>query len=215
MELKPAEVQSWWKIITDFPGYWDSFNTNYQALLQQANYVYQYHPEMKAEVDKLVNDGSKLYAQLLSVKQAIDGINNTFSAAGTTVEGWLQSAGSFASDTYDTVKSWLGLSALGIVPIIWAGMAVGTAAGILIAVGNWLTSVQATATRLNRIRELEASGLTPKQASSQVDGELGPAEKESTFLGLPIKWLIVGAVLIVALPPFFNYLSSRKSRKRR
>lgn len=215
-ELQPAEVQSWWKVITDFPGYWDSFNTNYQALLQEANYVYANHPEMKPEVDRLVTEGSQLYTQLVGVKNAIDGVQNAFSNAGTTIEGWLHDAGGYVGGAYDSVKAWLGLSglsALGILPIIWAGMAVGTAAGILIGVSNWLTSVQATATRLNRIHELEAQGMTAPQAAAQVSNELGaPGDSSATFFGVPLKWILVIGVTIFVVPPLLNYLSVRKRR---
>lgn len=213
MELKPAEVQSWYKVITDFPEYYRAFSENYNGLLSQHDYVYYSHPELVPEYEKLMAEGTQLKGKLDSVNAAIDGVMNVFHNAGTTIEDWLSDSGDVIGGTAEmawyNIKDLFNLNGLGILPIIWAGMAVGTAAGVLIAVGKWLTTVQQTASRINRAKELEAQGLTPTEVTERVKAEYGSGD-ESTFFGIAVKWWLLGAVAIFVLPPLIGMIRDRK-----
>jgi hypothetical protein len=183
----PAEQEiSLINILTDFPNYFNNFQTNFQALLAQSNYIVTQHPELRSEYDDLVNRASIDYTKLANIKAGLDKIES----AGTAVVDW--------------VKGVFGFSGLGFVPIIIAGVSAVSAYAIIVSVANWLTDTKKFASKLEFIKSHEAQGYSPAQAAQAANAVYGEPRDESLFFGLPVKWLIVGAVLIILGPPLIG-----------
>lgn len=191
-KLTPQEVQSWYKIITDFPGYYNNFVKNFSALVQQGQYIREKRPELLPEYNRLLESGSKTYAKLQSLKTNVDKMRSIWS----DVTGWLRSA--------------VGLEGLGIAPIIWAGMATGAAIGILTGVANWLTEVSTFAARVEEAKRLEAKGLSPSEVTRQLKERFGEPGSGGSFFGIPIKAIMLGIIGLIALPTILNILNRQR-----
>lgn len=191
--LLPNQEINLVSVLTDFPNYFRNFQTNFQALLAQSNYIVTKHPELRSEYDALVNRASVNYSKLANIKSGLDKIE----AAGTAVVDW--------------VKGVFGFSGLGFVPLIIAGISAASAYAIITSVANWLTDTKKFAAKLEFIKNQEAKGYSPAQAAAAATSVYGEPRDETLFFGLPVKWIIVGAVLIILGPPLINaFTSSRK-----
>ena len=184
--LLPNQEISLVSVLTDFPNYFKNFQTNFQALLAQSNYVVTKHPELRAEYDALVNRASINYTKLANIKIGLDKIE----AAGTAVVDW--------------VKGVFGMNGLGFVPLIVAGVSAVSAYAIITSVANWLTDTKKFASKLEFIKDQEAKGYSPSPAAAAATSVYGEPRDESLFFGLPVKWIIVGAVLIILGPPLIG-----------
>jgi hypothetical protein len=179
-------------VLTDFPNYFNNFQTNFQALLAQSNYIVTKHPELRTEYDSLVNTASENYTKLVNIKMGLDKIE----AAGTAVVDW--------------VKGVFGFSGLGFIPLIIAGVSAVSAYAIITSVANWLTDTKKFASKLEFIKDQEAKGYSPSQAAQAATSIYGEPKDESLFFGLPVKWIIVGAVLIILGPPLINAFTGNR-----
>jgi hypothetical protein len=185
------EAQSWYSVITDFPNYWDNLQKNYQGLLAQADYIYKKHPELKSQYDSMVNEGSTLFNRMNAISNSIANIKSSWN----NFTGWLKGA--------------VGLSSLGILPVIPLAIGAATAGGTLYLVGQWLTKAAEMAKRIDLYKSEEAKGLSPQQAASNVDLVLGKPTSGSIF-GIPIKWIFIGGIAIILLPSILPFLKGRK-----
>lgn len=191
-ELTQQEALSWYKVITDFPAYYENFRKNFSALVAQYPYLKEKHPDLLPQYYQLLEEGNKTYAKLETLKTNVDRMKSIWSS----VVNWFKSA--------------TGLGSIGIAPIVWAGMAAGTALGILTAVSNWLTNVRTFAARIERIKAYEAQGMSPERATKLVEQQLGPVGTESTVFGIPLKAVMLGVIALIALPIVLNFISSRR-----
>lgn len=190
--LPPEQEISLINVLTDFPNYFNNFQTNFQALLAQSDYVVNKHPELRAEYDALVNTASINYTKLAKIKAGLEKIEN----AGQSVVDW--------------VKGVFGFSGLGFIPLIIAGVSAASAYAIISSIANWLTDTKKFAAKLEFIKDQEAKGYSPAQAAAVAAKIYGEPRDESLFFGLPIKWIVVGAVLIFVGPPLINIFSKRR-----
>lgn len=190
-ELTKAEAQSWYKIITDFPNYYANFQKNFSALIQQSQYVREKHPELLPEYNRLLESGSKTYGNLMTLKSNVDKMKSMWNS----VSDWFKNA--------------LSLNGLGVAPIIWGGMAAGTAIGIITAVGNWLTETSTFAARLEEVKRLEASGLSPQQATIEVNRRFGEPGSSGSIFGIPLKAIMYGAIGLIALPIILQFFRKK------
>lgn len=181
-----SEAQEWYKIVTNWPQYWDNFQRNYRGLLAQSNYIATKHPEMRAEYDKLVNSGSKLYQRMLAVDQTVNTIKNTWSE----FTGW--------------VKGTVGLQGLGFIPV---AIGAASAVALIISVGLWIRDALQHARTLELMKDLEAKGMPPAQAADVASKF--PGSGTGTLFGINIKWLIIGGIALMVLPTIIPML--RKS----
>lgn len=175
------EAQSWYSVVTDFPNYWVNLQKNFQGLLAQSDYIITKHPELRAQYDQMVREGSELYQRMFNLNETVNSIKSNWNA----FTGWLQSA--------------VGMSGLGILPVIPVAIGAAAAASTLYLVGQWLSKAAEMAKRIDLYKSEEAKGLSPQQAAANVDMVLGKPS-EGTFFGLPIKWLVIGGIALFALP---------------
>lgn len=184
----PQEAQQWYQIITDFPGFFDNYEKNYQGLISQGNYIYTYHPEWKADYDALLNKSTSTYNKLFSIRDSINSIKSQWES----FTGWLSGA--------------VGLSGLGILPLIWAGVGAASAAAIIYEAGKLLSEMADRAARYNMAKDYESKGMTPTQAAAQVKGLLGAPGSTGTFLGLSYTVWAIGAAALLLGPMLLKRL---------
>lgn len=184
--LAPDQEISLISVLTDFPNYFNNFQSNFQALLAQSSYIVNQHPELRSEYDALVNRASVSYTKLANIKAGLDKIES----AGTAIVDW--------------VKGIFGFSGLGFIPFIIAGVSAVSAYTLITSVANWLTDTKKFASKLEFIKDQEAKGYSPSQAAQAATSVYGEPRDESLFFGLPVKWIIVGAVLIILGPPLIG-----------
>lgn len=194
-ELNPSQELSLIKVLTDFPNYFKNFQENYSGLLLQGPYIASRHPELSSEYNSLVSTASDNYNKLVQINSALNTIKNT----GNTIVEWVK--GTFGTAIF---------SGLGVLPLIIAGISAASAYAIITSVAKWFIDANAFAKKLDYIKTQEAKGATPQQAANMATQIFGEPSTETTFLGLPIKWLIVGAVLIFLGPPLINALAGRR-----
>lgn len=220
-ELSPGDVQQWYKVITDFPNYYRNFTENYNAMVSQRDYIQSRHPELASEYVRLMGKGQETYSKMQSLSQQIEAIKSVFASVGSSIPDWLKEAGvslykvspiGVAQTFAQKITGWLGLSGLGVVPvIIWGGVAVGTAIGVLVSVGNWLTETKTFAMRVEEAKRLEAQGLTPEQVTRTLTQRFGePAAAGGTIFGVSIKWIVIGGIALIAAPTVISLMRSRR-----
>ena len=189
--LLPNQEISLISVLTDFPNYFNNFQKNYQALLSQSNYVVTKHPELRGEYDFLVRRASENYQQLNNIRIGLDKIKST----GESIANYF--------------KGIFGFSGLGFVPLIIAGVSAASAFALITAIANWLVDTKKFAAKLEFIKDQESKGYSPTQAAQAANKIYGEPRDESLFFGLPIKWLITGAVLVILGPPLINAFTKR------
>lgn len=171
-----SEAQEWYKIVTNWPDYWANFQRNYQGLLAQSSYIVTKHPEMRAEYEKKVDEGSRLYQRLLGVDQTVNSIKNTWGE----FTGWLKGA--------------VGLKGLDAIPVLIGAAA---AAALIVSVNQWLMSIATQARRIELMKDLESKGTSPAEAAriaSQYGGGSG------SIFGVDLKWVLIGGAALLLLP---------------
>lgn len=185
-----SEAVQWYKVITDFPNYWNNLQKNFQALLAQSQYITEKHPELRPEYDRLVRTGSENYQKMYEINAAISGIKSRWS----------------------DFTSWLGdkftLNGLGLVPI-YIAISAASAAAVLYSVGKWLTETATFAQRVEESKRLEAQGMTPAQVNAAIATRYGTPDS-GTLFGIPIKWVIGGALVLVFAPMVLNLLKPKR-----
>lgn len=167
----PQEAQEWYKIITDFPNFFANYERNYQGLIAQGPYIYNKHPELKADYDALLNKSTASYNKLFAIRDSINSIKSRWS----DFTGWLSQT-----------------TGLGILPLIWAGIGAASAAAVIYEAGQLLGDMADRASRYRLVQEYEAKGMTPAQAAAQAKAILGaPGSKEGSLFGIPyIVWAL-------------------------
>ena len=193
-------------------------------MVAQRNYIQSNHPELACEYVRLMDSGQETYSKMQSLASQIDSIKSVFARIGTTIPDWLKSVGVFvysttpigmATNLYSTVKGWFGLSGLGVIPvIIWGGIAVGTAVGVLVSVGNWLTETKTFAMRVEEAKRLEAQGIPPDKVTQILTQRFGVpgSSAGATIFGVPIKWLAFGIAGVLILPPVIGMLRDMRRK---
>ena len=175
------EAQSWYSVITDFPNYLNNLQRNLQGLAAQSNYLSSKHPELIPSYKAMMTEGTGLNNKMLDINKTITGIKNSWSA----FTGWLSNA--------------VGMSGLGILPIIPVAIGAAAAGSTLYLVGQWLSKAAEMAARIDMYKSEEAKGSSPDQAALRVNQVLGEPSGGKLF-GLPIKWLVIGGIAIFILP---------------
>lgn len=190
VQLQPSDSTSWYQWVTDFDTAWNNFNTNYQALLSLSDYIYNQHPELKDEYDKLVNDGSTQYAELVQLKDTRD-----------TVAGWLGSV----SDYFKSIFGMSGTENMGNMGFVWVAIGIGAAAAALAAVTYWITDAYKFAKKVNAMQDLEAKGYSPQDAAKAV--ATGTADSGSGIfanISSTVMWIGIGLLAIFVLPKLID-----------
>jgi hypothetical protein len=185
------EAQSWYSVVTDFPNYWENLQKNFQGLLAQSDYIVTKHPEIRAQYDQMVREGSALFQKMYNLNEAVNSIKSNWDA----FTGWLKGA--------------VGMSGLGILPVIPLAIGAAAAASTLYLVGQWLTKAAEMAKRIDLYKSEEAKGLSPQQAAANVDLVLGKPSAGSLF-GIPIKWLLIGGIALFVLPVILPMLKGKR-----
>jgi hypothetical protein len=236
--LNPADANSWYDWVTNFDQTYQQFQTNWNALLAQSDYVSSTHPELLATYNDLIARGQGHSDTLTQLKATRDYVASWLSWLSTGVQSGIDFVTSSAQSAYDAAKAALGLSGipraiyrqrrgmggLGIAPLVVIGVA--AAAAALVIIGLWIKDAYNFSQRLAALQAQEAalagpSGIVTPQIASQaqsiVDGTLGPAPGSAAsindnLLGIPWTWIIAGAVLVFVGPPLLKTIGDRGNR---
>lgn len=187
--LSQNNAQSWYQWVLDFDKAWAAFQTNYQGLLAQADFV-KSHPELQATYASLVSRGQDLYNKLLGLKQTRD-----------TVVNWLNGVSNTASEAYTWLKGVFGLSGLGFLPAIPLAITLTVAAAAITAVTYWLTDAYKFAQQIDEARRLEATGMSPSQAASTAQGY---SSSVTGNLATVVKYGAIIALIAIFGPPLLR-----------
>lgn len=222
-----AQATAWYNVIGQFNDLFDKFNTNYHALIQQANYVYTQHPELKTTFDDLVNRGSSEWTTLYNMKNDISTVQQWLSGALTSVENVasnvygtvssnvqsaVQSAENWYSSTFGEIRPRNNrtMNGLGIIPVL---ITIGVVSAALAVAAVWLSDAYTFSQRLKALQSAEDKGATPAQAAAMVNQTLGPPSSSSgTLFGINVKWLVIGGIAIFLLPVIVPLFRNRKKR---
>jgi len=186
----PSTAQEWYKIVTDFPNFFSNYQTNYQGLIAQANYIYSQHPELKADYDDLLNRSTATYNKLAAIQDTVNQIKNKWS----DFTGWLSATFGF-----------------GFVPLIIAGVSAGAAAAAIYEGTQLLSEMSERASRYNLLKENEAKGMSPQQAADLVNKTYGApgTGKGFSLFGIPVTYIVIGAALLFFAPTIIKAIRSR------
>ena len=185
--LVESERISWLKAVTDFDETYKKFFKNYNGLLAQRNYILTQHPELALDYEDLVDRANETADKLAT-------INNTVNK----VKVWL-------SGSWSRIKSVFGFDGLGAIFLVAIPIAAVVAA--IAAAGYVINDMYQFGKRIEMYKDAEAKGATPQQAAAVVDRTLGPPG--SGIFGTGgimgnIKWLIVGGIALLILPPIIR-----------
>lgn len=188
--LLNIDAPAWYKFITDFDPTYKTFTDNYKGLIASRNFVYTKHPALRPEYDRLLSEGTKNYNKLTQLKKTRDDVKN-----------WL-------GGIKDWAKSIIGMDGLGILPVV--ALSAASAIAALSAVAYWSIDAYKFAARLNKLRDLEAGGMSPGAAAQVVDVALGPVGSGSGILGGNLKWIVIGVGLFLLYPVIRDTFVKRK-----
>lgn len=178
----------WYRIVSDWPNFWGNYDKNFRGLLAQAGWINSKHPELRAEYEEAIRKGAELYARLAKIDLSINSIKS----------GW------------HTFKSMVGLAGLGILPAIPVAVSVAAAVSAIAAATYLLKNFAELGARYSLIQQGEASGLSPADASKRADSIVGAPGTSGTIFGFPVKWLVIGAIALMALPVILPMLRKGK-----
>jgi hypothetical protein len=202
--LNPADAPSWYDFITKFDATWNSFQENYDALMQLGPYIQNNHPELLPQYEAMLQAGAVNADQLNGLKATRDYVYSWLQwlqSGASDVSSFVTSA---AQNAYDYVKAQLGLGEMGFVPVAFAVIGVSAAIAALVVIAKWITDAYVFAQRLNALQAEEAKGATPAQAAATVNAVMGAPGATSNFLGIPWSLLIWGALAIALGPPLLR-----------
>lgn len=186
--VSQQEAQEWYKIVTNWPDYWNNFQRNFQGLLAQSNYITSKHPELLPEYEKLVRDGSQMYNRLLAVNESVSSIKNAWGE----FTGWL--------------KGNMGLSGnLDAIPVV---IGAASAATLIYSVALWLREASEHARKIELMKNLEAKGVSPSEAAKMA-GDFG-SKTTGTLFGIPVKWLLIGAGVLLVVPVILPMIKGKR-----
>jgi hypothetical protein len=197
--LQEQDAPEWYDFVVDFDNTYNSFMTNYDALLKLGPVVAR-NPGLFPDYDSLVNRGADLYNQL-----------NRLKATRDYAASWLNWVQSGATGVFNYIGRAVGLQGLGVAPILAiAGLASATA--VLIAAGSYIADLIKFSQRSNLAMQLEATGkYTPAQIAEMVTGTFGKPPTGGLF-GLDFNWIIYAALAIYLGPPIIAALTSKGNR---
>lgn len=190
--LAPQDAPTVLEFVTDFDNTYNSFMTNYDALLKVGPIVARY-PEIipPAEYDRLVNEGAAHYNKLNQLKATRD-----YAAS------WLDWFYKGAQGIFNWFGSTVGLNGLGIIPLL---IPIGAAVAALAIIGYYVSDLIKLSQRTNLILKLESEGRPAAEITSIVNGSLG--KMSTNLLGIPFELIIYGLVAIFLGPPIIRALT--------
>jgi hypothetical protein len=200
--LNPAEAPSWYQFVTNFDAAYAQFYDNYNALMAIGPWIQQQHPELLTQYMTLLQDGSNVAYQLEGLKATRNYVYSWLNYLSSGVESVMQGAQS----AYDYARKSLGLGAVPVAVVV-IGLAAATA--VIVAAENWLGRANEFAQVTNFIRDQEAKGVTPDQASKLAQSVFG-SPPSNEFLGIPWTLLVWGAIAIFLGPPILKAIEGRK-----
>jgi len=215
--ITEQDALGWRDFLRDFPGAFKAFGENRVGLLAQQSYIYNQHPELRAQYDALVARSNALGPKLAELKSVYDSVSKFFTSAG----GVYSNAVDVTSRAIESAANWianarrsLGLGDLGIAPIIVA-VGVGGALLTLAGVTKWITDAFIFAKRVNTLTDLERKGYTPERAAAIVNDALGkPGDEKPGAIEKTVSQLLwVGGGLVLAwllLPTIKEFLSKQR-----
>lgn len=186
-------IQELYSALTDFPSFFKTFQTNYQGLLAQSDFVVNKHPELRPDWEKLVASGSETYTKLYNINDAL----NALKSYGLTAWDWV---------TGNVPKGDGTAQGLGILP--WLAISLATVGASLAAASYWLSDARTMSIQIEERKRLEATGMSPVQAAKLADTAAGAQIK---LFGIPVKWLLVGAGIIILGPTILSLIKSRRA----
>lgn len=210
--LNPSDAPSWYQFVTDFDTAYGQFYDNYNGLMATGPYLQQNHPEMMADYNQLLQDGSTIAYKLEQLKAQRDYIYSWLQWLQTGASNIGSFIGSAAQSTYNAAVAALGLSGLGqILQVAEVAVTLVAAYAILSQVGAWIAKVYDMAQRTNALQNFEAQGMSPAQAASAVNNLYGaPADASTNILGIPWTLIIFSAIAIFLGPPLLKMIGERK-----
>lgn len=178
------EAQEWYKIVTDWPNYWQSLERNYVGLINQGQYIRDKHPEQLTEYNRMLEKGADIYSRARVINDSV----NSIKSAWSEFTGWL--------------KGTVGLSGLGVIPVAVSAVSAGA---LIYSIGAWLREAADFARRIEAQKQLEAQGKTPQEAAdivSKIPGMgTGDIFKQITKF---FPWIVIGGVALFILPRFLK-----------
>lgn len=205
--FNPLDANQWRQWVQDFDNTATLFAQQFATLQRLAPYVQQRHPELLPTYNNLLARGA-------THQVTISTLNNL----RQQVTSWLNSIGQFISNTVNAANAdinWLkqrfGLAGMGFAPVV-AIVGIAAAAAALIVIANWIKESFELSQRLNALQNLESAGQTPENASRIVNQTVGAPGASGNFFGLPLNYLIIGALVLVLGPPILNLLTARERR---
>lgn len=181
------EAVEWYKIVTDWPNYWNSVQRNFQGLLSQSSFIQTQSPQVRQWYDERVKRASSLYNKANAINLSVSRIRGAWG----NFTGWL--------------KGFTGMSSLGILPAIPLAITAAGAAATVYEIVTWLKESANDARTIELLKEARVQGLSPTQAKDILD------KRESSSIGSIfsniqkfIPWILIGGAVILILPRFLE-----------
>lgn len=185
------QAVEWYRIVTDWPNIWSSVQRNFQGLLAQSSFIQTQPAEVRAWYDARVRRASQVYQQAVQVQNTLNSIKSQWDV----FTGWL--------------RGTVGMSSLGLLPLIPVAITAASAAAIIVSLTSWLRESSQDSRTIDLLKEGRAQGLTPAQAVDIVTKTRG-GSPSGTFFGINIKWLLLGAAALIIIPVVLPMLKRGK-----
>lgn len=194
------------------------FERNYQGLLAQKSFI-DAHPDLAPQWRALVTSGAQTRARIQTINSAIDAVDNGIQSVASDVADAAASVTGTVSSWWSDIKSAVGLNGaprgLGFLPILVGAASAAAIAVAVAAITKWSLDALKFKQRMDEVRRLESTGLTPQQATSVVNQTVGvpgaSASSGISFLGLHVPTpIVVGAALVVAAPVVLRMLEGSR-----
>lgn len=181
------EAVEWYKILSDWPNYWNSVQRNFQGLLAQSSFIQTQSPDIRKWYDERVRRASALYNKANAINLSVSRIKS----AWNSFSGW--------------VKGITGMSSLGILPAIPIAISAAGAAATIYEIVTWLKESANDARTIELLKEARSQGLTPTQAKDIIENRKsgGIADIFGNIRKF-IPWILIGSAAILILPRFLG-----------
>lgn len=178
-----AQSSAWYDVMGKFATASDQFDSAQADLASMADFISQQDQSVQDEYAALVSRAQGLQTDIGYVTTALADVKQWLAGAISAVEGAYASVAA-------GIKSWLGMSGLGQLPLI----PIAVVAAATAAVGYFLSDYAQFAQKVALLKQYTAQGMAPADAAKAVSTALSSTSAAST-----VGWIVIGVAVVAAL----------------
>lgn len=177
------EKVAWYNVLGQFRQKVAEFEAMLSRLQSQKKIAAK-DPKLAQQYSQVMNSATALQQKIRQIRDAT-----------AAVVDWFKGIFTFDGATGD--------QSFGIVPLI----PIAVVAGSIAAISKWVKDAYVFSEKLDKVEQLEKQGIPTQQAINTVRD----MDQPRSLFGIDLKWIVIGGIALVVLPPVVRMLSNNNS----